>query len=220
MKKALPLIILFFARTCLAQPGSAVNNKLLVKITPSSFIDFYGGTSWRLGVEYKIGGNWAACVDYGTFFSYSKKDNYITKTNTTGYFIRPQIKLYLHQRWPNERDYLALEYLYKNTNFNYTDSIRLRPLPTYSKTYNIFKEISAITFKYGTVKNLKHRFIIEWYGGAGVRLTRGYNSLLPAEDKQIIRGEDHGYMIGDAIRDVNVATVNFTLGFIIGYRLK
>lgn len=192
----------------------------MVKITPSSFIDPYGGFSWRLGLEYNIGGNWAVCADYGTYFSYSKKDNYISKTNTTGYFIRPQIKLYLNQHWPNEQDYLALEYLYKNTNFNYTDSIRMGPLPTYSKTYNIFKEISAITFKYGTVKNLKHRFIIEWYGGAGVRLVRGYNSLRPDEESHILTGEDHGNMIGAAIRDINVATINFSAGFIVGYRLK
>jgi hypothetical protein len=222
MKRALPLIIIFFAHTCLGQTDTLVNNKLLIKIMPASFIDPYGGFSWRLGLEYKIGSNWAACADYGTYFNYSKKDNYISKTNTTGYFIRPQIKLYLNQRWPNERDYLALEYLYKNTTFNFTDSIRMGPFPypTYIKTYTIFKEINAFTFKYGTVQNLKHGFIVEWYGGAGVRFVRGYNSLRPDQESHILTGENHGPMIAAATRDVNITTINFTVGFIVGYRLK
>ena len=118
MKKALPLVLLLVARICWGQTDSIVSNKLVIKLTPSSFIDAYGGFSWRLGLEYKIAGNWAVCLDYGTYFSYGKKDSYISKTNTRGYFFRPQVKFYAPQQWARLRDYLALEYLYKNTTFN------------------------------------------------------------------------------------------------------
>jgi hypothetical protein len=117
-------------------------------------------------------------------------------------------------------DYISLEYLHKEINFNYDDSIKIGTNPTFQKRYNISKNINAYTLKYGNVKLYKSGFVFDYFIGLGIRFTSGGNSLNEIEQKGLLTGEGHGDLIGEGQRSIYSIFPNFSVGFRIGYCFK
>ena len=112
--------------------------------------------------------------------------------------------------------------MYKNISFDYVDSIRIAPKPTYEKRYTIYKEISCVTFKWGELTVYDNNFLFEWYAGVGFRFyTCGHNTLSDEENKGVLTGEGHGDLVGSGQR-VNAPFwfPNLNLGFKVGYMIK
>lgn len=195
------------------EPDSLVNPKLIIKTPILSYIDIFGGLSYRLGTEFNIYKNITGGVEFGKYFSYQSE-------NRKGGILRAEIKLYRNNK-KRAGDFFSVEYLYKNTTFNFVDSFAVPAKPRYQKEYEIHKEISCLTLKWGNLSVYKKRFVYEWYLGVGVRYySRAYNNLTNEENEHILVGEGHGDLVGHAIRLVGKRfTPNLNAGIKIGYLL-
>ena len=201
-----------------AQINNEIDNKFCLKFNPLALIDFYGSYSYRIGAEFKIYRNFATSVEIGKYFNYGKNDG--LRGNSKGFIIKPEIKMYLNENKLTTGEFVSIEYQYKEIAFNYNDSIKIAPIPTYKKEYRIYKNISCINLKYGNLKVYKNNFLFEYYFGAGIRFCKGYNSLSELENNGVLTGEGHGSEIGDAQRSINYVKLNLTLGFKFGYSFK
>ena len=218
MKKILLIILLINSSIFYSQEINNIDNKFSIKFNPLALVDPYGSYSFRIGSEVKIYKNYAMSIEVGKYFNYSTNDG--SRDNVKGYIIKPEIKYYLYNDNLTSGNYFSLEYQYKETSFNYTDSIKIAPQPTYSKEYKINKTINVINIKFGQLKVYQKRFLYEWFVGAGIRFCKGYNSLSEIENNGILVGEGHSSDIRDAERSINYVLPNFTVGFKIGYSFK
>jgi hypothetical protein len=217
-KKILIILILFCYNKNFAQINNGIDNKFSIKVNPLALIDVYGSYSYRIGAEFKIYKNFATSIELGNYFNYGKNDG--LRDNSKGFIIKPEIKMYLNENKLTTGEFVSLEYQYKEIAFNYNDSIKTAPIPTYEKEYRIYKNISCINLKYGNLKVYKNNFLFEYYFGAGIRVCKGYNSLSEIENNGVLTGEGHGSEIGDAQRSINYVKLNLTLGFKLGYSFK
>jgi hypothetical protein len=218
MKKILLVILLLTSSLFYSQVINNIDNKFSIKLNPLALIDPYGSYSYRIGSEFKIYRNYALSIEVGKYFNYAKNDG--VRDNVKGYIIKPEIKYYINDNNLTSGQYFSLEYQYKETSFNYNDSIKITPQPAYSRDYKINKTISIINLKCGQLKVYQNRFVYEWFVGVGVRICRGYNSLSEIENNGILTGEGHGSGIGRAQRNINYVLPNLTIGFKIGYSFR
>ena len=216
--KILLAFVLFCFQKNFAQTNNVNENKFSVKVNPLALIDAYGSYSYRIGTEFKIYKNFATSIEIGSYFNYGKNDG--IRTNSKGFIIKPEIKMYLNRNKMTTGDFISLEYQYKKIAFNYLDSIKIAPTPTYQKEYRIYKNISSINLKFGNLKVYKNNFLFEYYVGAGIRFCRGYNSLPEIENNAVLTGEGHGSEIGYGQRSINYVRPNLTWGFKLGYSFK
>ena len=219
MKILTTIIFVALAHLLAAQPNETENNRFSLKINPLPLLDIYGGISWRIGTEFKLKNNIAASLEYGKYFNYGTKG---LKLNTKGDIIRVEVKYYRNDDKLCLGGFFSLEYLYKNTSFDYIDSIKIASTPTYEKRYTIYKEISCLTFKVGELNVYKNHFLVEWYMGVGLRFyTCGHNTLTDEENDGVLRGEGHGDLSGDAMR-VNAFKIfpNLSAGVKLGFKFK
>jgi hypothetical protein len=220
MQKYFTLLILIGCNSCYAQKLKKAETQFTITINPLAFIDVQGGYSYRIGAEVKIKNNIAGLVEIGKYYSYGGNSKTDIRHNAKGYLIKPAIKYYLNKEKKCLGNYLSLEYLHKEINFNYDDSIKIGTTPTYQKRYNISKNINAYTAKYGNVKLYKSGIVLDWFLGLGVRFTSGGNNLNDVEQKGLLTGEGHGDLIGEGQRSIYKVLPNFSLGFKIGYCFK
>lgn len=218
IKKILLPILLLTSSLFYSQVINNIDNKFSIKLNPLALIDPYGSYSYRIGSEFKIYRNFAFSIEVGKYFNYAKNDG--IRDNVKGYIIKPEIKYYINDYNLTSGQYFSIEYQYKETSFNYTDSIKIAPQPTYSRDYKINKTLSVINLKFGQLKVYKNRFMYEWFLGAGVRFCKGYNSLSEIENKGILTGEGHGSDISWGQRNINYVLPNLTIGFKIGYSFR
>lgn len=218
MKKILFLFITCYSGFSYAQFASEFDNRFSIKMSPLGLIDVYGGYSVKLGSEVKIYKNCAVSIEVGKYFNYFDGDGIRDKLK--GYIIKPEVKFYLNREGFSSGNYVSVEYQYKETSFNYEDSIQIEPDPTYEKEYRIYKSINCINLKYGGMEISKKGFLVEWFVGVGIRICKGHNTLSKIEDDGILTGENHGSEIGWTQRSFNYVFPNLTLGLKIGYSFK
>lgn len=224
MKRLTTILFLALSQLLVAQTGGQeTRNRFSLKLTPLALIDIYGGNSYRIGSEFRLKNNIAASLEYGKYFSYSAKGFFEpVKIGTRGNIIRAEVKYYRNKDKLCSGDFFSIEYLYKNTSFNFRDSISSGSKPTYEKQYTIYKEISCLTFKLGNLTVFDNHLLFEWYAGLGLRFyTCGHNTLTEEENKSVLTGEGHGDLVGDAMR-VNAVKLlpNLSLGIKVGYQFK
>jgi hypothetical protein len=150
-------------------PDSFSNDNLIrsVFIEPISLIDIANGQSVRIGAEYPIYRKWAASATGGVYFG-----------NKQGWMMKAEIKKYIHTPFYGRR-YLAVEYAYRHTVYDQTDSIRIAP--DYERNYMISKFVTGIRFKFGELQVLAHHLVFEYYFGGGVRYRAASSSLTKNE---------------------------------------
>jgi len=216
MIKRILTILLIFLRTAVFawEPDSTANPRLMVKIPVLSYIDIFGGLSYRLGAEMKIYENISGSLELGKYFSFQSE-------NRRGGIIRAEVKGYRNEE-KCTGNYFSIEYLYKNTTFNFVDSFASPSKLRYEKEYKIHKEISCLTLKWGELEIYKKRLVFEWYAGIGLRYySNAYNNLSADENENMLTGEGHGDIVGGGIRLVGRhLTPNLNAGIKLGYLIR
>ena len=224
MKKIILLLLILFSKVIFSQE---IRNewkedlKLWVNTAPLALIDAFAGPSYRLGFEFKLYRNVSLSLEAGKYYSYDVKGGLaLPQKGIHGFIIRPEIKFYLNDEKNTLGNYIAIEYLHKEITFNYTDSIAIKPMPKYEKTYTIYKAINCFSFKYGEVSIIKKHFVFEWYVGAGIRIAKGNTTLTSDEEAHILAGENHGDIIGAGQRSPTYILPNLNFGIKLGYKIK
>lgn len=169
-KQSLIVLLLFVTSLVHGQSNSEVNNRFNVRIAPLSLIDFYNGSSYKIGFEVQPISRFAITGDFGGYF----RDFNFWK-NHSGYNIDIGLRYYLNRHSLNQRFYLGINYFYKDQGFDYHDSIQTA-LPYYTD-YRTQKYVTCVNINFGWLKIYKERFILDLYAGIGVRHKKVHSTL-------------------------------------------
>lgn len=218
-----------FTSNCFSQEKI---NHLYFSVSPLAIIDEFSGPSLRTGIEYKFG-NWGIYAEYGYFLSGftsvdkdsdSRTDLDLTFEpnynilNAKGNAIKLLFKKYVHS-YKNERTYFGIELFHKNQSYSGTNIIRIDGVSNISnsRSYDVFKNISALTFKLGVVYEYNFGLILEFHGGLGARYRDVENTLTSEENNNIEINLDR--FGANPNKAGEFITFNFSLGVKVGYKL-
>ncbi|WP_196887386.1 hypothetical protein [Aureivirga sp. CE67] len=194
------------------------NPRMMVKLSPLSLIDIFDNPSLRLGSEINVYKNVSLEIEAGTYF----KDIYVHKLNGEGYLFKPSIKLYTYKGTDERSDkcmsYLSLEYMNKFQRYNVKDSISINGYD-YQKKYQLRRKVDAFSLKAGTVYIFKKRFVLEFYGGVGIRFSSTKSDISQIELDNIIPEFDESTPDTYAKNIGNCSSINMILGIKVGYVL-
>jgi hypothetical protein len=190
------------------------DNTCWLKFAPLTLCDPYGGNSFRGGIEFKMYRNIAISAEAGGFIP----NGLAGISNVRGIIAQPELKVYLNPKGRTTGDYISVEYLYKDSRFDLTDSIY--GLPDYQITYRMHKRAQAILLKWGRQYVQGSHFVFDFNFGAGVRQVSGSNNLSDVQQNHIMEGEGHGGVIYTIIRDPGrIYEPQITVGFKLGWRI-
>jgi hypothetical protein len=183
---------LIFATEVAAQSDSGSKKNIMADVSLLPLIDVNDGPSLRIGVEYKTGSRFAVCLD-GRYYFYTHS-GWIAKSEITGYSVIPEVKYYLTNKKSMDgkevKRYFSLQDAYKDQAYSYYDSIALGSGVHISKRARMHQYVNTLTMNYGEVYCYKNRFIIEVFGGIGIRIVRSTSNLTKAEYENIIDYHD------------------------------
>jgi hypothetical protein len=206
-----------FTPTDSANPDSLIADNLFAfKLSPLSAINVFDGVSLNVGLEKKIFKNYSFCINGGPYFSYSNKG---LGTGSTGYFVNPEVRMYLNRRSKCEGIYLSLDYKYKDNSFNWTDSFFVKS-PTgnlkYEKDYRIRTIAHSFNLK-GGFTILEKFLIVDFFVGAGVKIRNTTVTLTEDEKNGLMNVDD--YSTFQIYRSTwgNYVWPNITMGIKIGF---
>ncbi len=209
-KNALTVIALLVISLLQAQEKKALLEKVkphfyYLFIEPFAVLQPYSSTA-RFGIEVPIYKRMSATASYGINL-------------TEGYSIKAELKRYFLTDRSDAR-YLSVEGFYKTEAYTVHDNIRVFengiPTPTTPVSYYVSKQVNGLRAKFGEVDKWGKRFILDYYGGIGIRkrmvdadITQAKQDSLYHYHESMINGASnktfHGY------------TVDFTLGLKIGW---
>lgn len=185
----------------MAQETQIKQNRLFVKVIPTSLHVPYVGRSLRVSCEYRIKEYFSIENEFGFFFDNSK-----------GYIAKFEFKYYFDK--PNEGLYCSGELYYKNQNYSTSDNFGNE-----LKEYTVNKNIECLTIKWGNLRVFKYGFIVEPYAGIGIRFQQNRNSLSATDNLSMEATTDYGpNIILNQAR--NRVYPNITAGIKVGLRLK
>jgi hypothetical protein len=198
----------------IAQENKPSISKAIITLEPLALADVFDGASCRIGAEIKLGGQFSLALTGGTYLNYLKA----TKMNPKGFLVKSAIKYYLHKNTSLSGRYVALEYQYKNQDYDFKDTMEFDDL-RYEKQYAMNRKINSLSFKYGNVKRYGKYFVLEWHAGLGIRYIQSVSGLSDFESDAILTGEEGNCPIQeDFIRRTGSHFYpNFILGVKIGY---
>lgn len=211
LKTFLLLALSLFHLTCNAQKTSTVVNNFSIRLSPLSLIDFYNGSSYKLGFEKKL---FYATSIYGDFGGYFK--NFNGFENFTGYNLDLGLRYYISKKEINQGSYISINYFHKNQGFDYIDTALFKQ--TSETEYRIQKKINCVNLNFGYVHVFKNRLVLDVIGGLGVRYRNATSSLPIQYFDQIIESTDSQslYFI---LKPGNSIWMNFNVRFKIAYRI-
>jgi hypothetical protein len=205
------IILLLFLRRMHGQ-DDVTDNKFCLKIAPLSLLDIYGGTSARIGIEYKLKRNFALYNEIGTYFP-----NANGMHNNYGGLVKIEFKIYLNKSELTVGPYLSAELFYKHQSYYTYDSIY--SAAKYNRDYYVSKDVACFTIKYGFFQVLKYNFVIDGFVGLGVRQKFITNTLTYDENNHMKSEGDYGTNIAKSKAGI-FTYLNFDTGVKIGYRFK
>jgi hypothetical protein len=212
------LLSLVYGLWCMhaAAQQQAIDNNAIVTLSPLALADVFDGASIRLGTEIKLFRNISFAAEGGTYVKYLKS----TKINPKGYLIRPAVKYYLNKQSCSGK-YIALEYQYKRQAYEMRDSIVI-DISRFEKQYEMRRTIHSVALKYGKLKNIGEKFLLDWYCGIGIRHIRSHSNLNKEEEDGILTGEDGDCPLQEDIIRLTGTRIfpDFHLGIKLGLRLK
>ena len=88
-------------------------------------------------------------LEYGGYISIGGT-HYYWKEYSKGCVLKPEIRLYKNKEGIAGGDYFSVEYFYKKLNYDFWGEVKVDPTNTYTKNYNMRKEISCFNIKYGS----------------------------------------------------------------------
>ena len=197
------------------------NYKIFVAISPLSVIDYKDGSSFRPSIEFRAKNSYSFAFESGIYLnSFSNFFSY--KANVNGFLFKPTLKYYFKPHKNKSSSYIGVEYQFKSQKYDLNDSIKINGV-IFQKDYFLKRRVNCLSVKYGQVKLIKKKFLMEWFAGIGIRFLSSSSSLTNVEYEGILRGEKYynntggGYtarIIGDKILP------NFVLGLKFGYKIK
>jgi len=206
------LVLVSINLTALGQTDNIANPKLLIKISPLSLIDIFGNTSCNISLESKKINNISVSTDVGILYysiGYGLKNN-------RGWRGGLEIRKYFKK---SNEEYVAINYSYKNQEYEFCDSIIFKGLPKYSKVSTYSKEVHLLNILYGVQAIPSNKkFFVNGYIGIGIRYKNTRSIGLTNEEL------DHrDYGDSQIIPIINWTgkhlVPNIVLGFKIGYVL-
>jgi hypothetical protein len=195
------------------------DDRFSILTLPQSLVDVYGGTSYRLGLEFKIYRNLSAYLEGGRYFSYFPSG---PESALRGSIFLPEIKYYLNGEGFTTGRYLALQYAYKDQTTNLSDTVTIQqpagPVRVL-KNYELNAIIQSINLKYGDLVIRKKCLVIDYYAGIGVDFRNANSTLTSAEQNSIMRRGDYS-LTETRYQTGNLVYPNITFGIRIGYRIS
>jgi hypothetical protein len=196
-----------------------IDNKIYISLSPCALIDVLDYPSIRISADAKVYKNISISVENAIYPTMGLR---FYKEDVSGFAIKPCVKFYLKRNQIINKNYIGLEYQYKQQYYHLTDSIKLNSGNPFYKRYGVTRYINCINVKYGELYNLNKRWIAEWFAGIGIRFFHSFTDLPQEEYDGIIFKEALGNtsMAGSQARQTGNRTIlNFTAGVNIGYRL-
>ncbi|MCH2229236.1 MAG: DUF3575 domain-containing protein [Crocinitomicaceae bacterium] len=170
MRNILLGILILFSFNAKSQSDLIFSNKLSVRLAPLSLIDFYNGSCYKIGLEVSLFKSTSITADYGGYFK-----NFNVWKNYTGYNIDVGLKYYLKHQL-HQGFYISLNYFYKNQGFDYKDSIKEASSAYYTE-YRTQKYVTCVNINIGMLNLYNKRFILDFFGGIGIRYKNVSSSI-------------------------------------------
>lgn len=210
-------LLALFSINAYSQDETNPDNQLLLTLAPLALIDLFDGASYRPGFEVKLKRNIAFAFQGGGYVNYFQS----TKINPKGVVLKPSVKYYLDRQHRTSGRYVAVEYQYKSQDYDFRDSIAIVDTRTY-RQYGIRRTVNCLSFKYGNLKNYGRHFVVEWYGGLGIRYMQSRSELSALEEDGVLPGRRLECPLQENLIRItgNRVYPNFLLGIKIGYRVK
>jgi uncharacterized protein DUF3575 len=214
--KPILCVLLIYANSAVAQETKERDNKIVITFAPLALADIFDGPSCRLGAELKVRRNISCAVEGGGYLKYVD----VNKINTKGFLIKPTVKYYLNKNSRIGGRYLALEYMFKDQDYDFEDSMATGEIH-FERQYAMKRTVNTLSVKYGDLINYGQYFILEWYAGIGVRHIRSKSALTKEEENMILSGSEYGCLLSeDFIRKTGTMVYpNFLIGLKIGLRI-
>lgn len=196
---------------CNAQQTSTVVNNFNIRLSPLSLIDFYNGSSYKLGFEAKLFYATSIYADFGGYFK-----TFNGYENFTGYNLDLGLKYYIKNKDINQGSYISINYFHKNQGFDYTDTALFKQAP--EPAYRIQKNINCVNLNFGYLHAFDNRLVLDVLGGLGIRYRNATSSLPIEYYDQIIKLTD-SQSLYFVLKPGNSIWMNFNVRFKIAYRI-
>ncbi|HNP97849.1 MAG TPA: hypothetical protein PKK99_02285 [Bacteroidia bacterium] len=186
----------------------------IFKIAPLSFTDEVSFRSTQFAIEYFLSPKYSLEASYGQVYG----KEYLTNSSASGFKSKLEFRKYNHSE--KEKKYYSyfagniffnnLDYETRGQFMNSTDSTDI-----YEENYFVRKKSFGINVKYGFELTVLKHFILDVYGGLGLRIK-------DVKQTGRIRPEDEYYSIDPNSREIrdragNYGVPDLSLGFKVGY---
>ena len=191
-------------------PGASIS------ISPLALIDFYSGSSVRVGTEWRLAGKNSV---YGEVGYYLPQSPFTRQRAVKGVSFRGEIKRYIAvgekgNRGQNRMNhYLSASYFYKYQAYMQPDTFANQEERYYATT----KNVHALTFRYGAVLEGK-RLLWEGYAGLGVRHKNTVLGLTQMEQEERV---NYNTIMSESLSQMETHSYwpNIELGMGLGIKL-
>lgn len=214
-KKILFFIILVSFKLT-AQYSNDTNNRLNITISPLSLINGYEGFPLRMGIEYNLNHKIMISLDGETpVFN----TNQSVKMNPKGFVIKPSLNFKAYDSG-SESGYLGIEYMYKNQDYRFRDSININEIK-FDKFYKMNRKVHTVSVKAIFREEISNHFYYDVDFGLGIRLINSTSNLSAEEQNGVYGGEFEGVTQSeDLIRRVGkLVYPNLLFNIKVGYRI-
>ena len=186
-----------------------------VTLAPLALADVYDGASFRPGFEMQVSKSVSLALETGLYLPYLPA----TKIRPHGYLVKPMVRYWLSKKGKTQ-NYIAGEYFFKDQDYNFKDTLETGTI-RYVKRYAMKRAVHGLSMRYGRVKQIGKKFMLDFYGGVGARHIRSTSDLTEAESDAILTGIDGDCPLQQDILRItgNRWYPNFLLGIRIGYQL-
>lgn len=216
MKKQFCLFTFILACKIAGAQDTLKYDKFVFKVALLNFIDSFSFKTTQAGFEFYITPKYSIDFSYGQVFGRELYNH----TKGKGFKAKCEIRKYISGRpMKNHNLYCAVEgFYYKidyTTNSEFENSL---DSTIYNEDYFIKKNAWGLNMKCGFTINFPERFLIDAYGGVGIRIKDVWhmNRTVPGDKFYSVD------LLAVHVRDQDGHYVlpNLTLGFKIGYVLK
>jgi hypothetical protein len=199
---------------------NSLDNRILIKTTPFSLVNFFDGPSYKIALEFKFIKNTSLEIGLGNFLSYSKENG----SNGKGIIINPEIKYYLNHNNQSLGRYIALDYNYKDQVYGWSDTVITKQgsvIQKEYKNYTIHKFLNTVNLKYGILRVYKNIFVVDYFFGIGIKFKNTSSTLTTEEANSIIYTGDYGGGYVPVKNEIGTFVYpNFTAGLKLGFKVK
>ncbi len=214
------IIILISVSNHAEGQDTLVFNSIIFKVAPLAFVNFYSLPTAQAGFEFRFTPRTAIDFSYGQIIG---KGSY----GETGHGFKSKFEVRRYLRPKHEhrliKSYVAIEGYYNQEDyssrgeFTIEDSVGTIDQIFYIEEYRIKKKVGGLNLKYGFTISILKRFVLNVYGGVGVRVkeTIHFDRSRP---KDIYYDQDLARYNRD--KEGNYVYPNLTIGLKIGYVLK